>query len=62
MKIQDGVIYEALVTTINDESPNFAAMGVIFDKELLIMRPYTNTMTFENLQSVKECVVHFHVI
>ncbi len=59
LKIQDGVIYEALVTTINDDGPNFAAMGVIFDIEFLIMSPYVNTMTFENLQSVKECIVHF---
>ncbi|MFX0211437.1 MAG: DUF447 domain-containing protein, partial [Candidatus Hodarchaeota archaeon] len=52
-------IYEALVTTINGEDPNFAAMGVIFDKGLLIMKPFVNTMTFENLQSGRECVLHF---
>ncbi|MFX1512597.1 MAG: DUF447 domain-containing protein [Promethearchaeota archaeon] len=59
LNIQDGVIYEVLVTTINDGKPNFAAMGITFEKESLVMQPFVSTTTIQNLQSIGECVIHF---
>lgn len=53
-----GIIAETIVTTYNiDGLPNAAPMGVIMENEqLILIRPYTSSLTYRNLQS-KKCAV-----
>jgi hypothetical protein len=53
------MILETVVTTLDEDgTANFAAMGVIWGEERLIIRPYVNTRTFRNLVRTREAVVN----
>ena len=54
------LIYEAIVTTYNQENqPNAAPMGFIVDKEnQVIIRVYKETDTYKNLQNQRECIIN----
>jgi len=53
------VILETVVTTLDEDgTPNFAAMGVVWGEERLVIRPYVDTRTFRNLVRTREAVVN----
>jgi hypothetical protein len=53
------VILETVVTTMDEDgTANFAAMGVIWGDERLIIRPYVDTRTYRNLVRTREAVVN----
>jgi len=46
------MIIEAIFSTLNaDGQPNFAPMGVVWGEEHIIVRPFRQTQTFENLNT-----------
>jgi uncharacterized protein len=53
------VIVETVVTTINpDGSVNCAAMGVEWDEQRIVIKPYRGTRTLRNLQATGAAVVN----
>jgi uncharacterized protein len=53
------MIVETVVTTLDEDGQaNFAAMGVIWGDERLVIRPYVGTRTFRNLVRAREAVVN----
>jgi hypothetical protein len=53
------MVIETVVTTLDAAGePNFAAMGVVWGHDTLIIRPYTNTRTFRNLEAQRAAVVN----
>ena len=53
------MILETVVTTLDEDgAANFAAMGVVWGEERLIIRPYVATRTFKNLVRTREAVVN----
>jgi hypothetical protein len=53
------MIVETVVTTLDEDGePNFAAMGVVWGEERLVIRPYVDTRTFRNLVRAREAVVN----
>jgi uncharacterized protein len=53
------MIVETVVTTLDENGePNFAAMGVVWQEERLVIRPYVGTRTFHNLVRTREAVVN----
>jgi hypothetical protein len=53
------MILETVVTTLDEDGePNFAAMGVTWGEERLVIRPYVDTRTFRNLVRTREAVVN----
>src|SRR5262245_65431823 len=53
------MIVETVVTTLDEDGgPNFAAMGVVWGEERLVIRPYVDTRTFRNLLRTREAVVN----
>jgi hypothetical protein len=53
------MIVETVVTTLDEDGEaNFAAMGVVWGDERLIIRPYVDTRTFRNLVRTREAVVN----
>ena len=53
------MILETVVTTLDaDGEPNFAAMGVVWGEERLVIRPYVDTRTFRNLVRTRAAVVN----
>ena len=53
------MIVETVVTTLDEDGEvNFAAMGVVWDEERLVIRPYVGTRTFRNLVRTREAVVN----
>jgi len=53
------MILETVVTTMDEEgTANFAAMGVVWGEERLIIRPYVETRTYRNLVRTREAVVN----
>jgi uncharacterized protein len=53
------VILETVVTTLDEDGEvNFAAMGVVWDEERPVIRPYVGTRTFRNLVRTREAVVN----
>jgi hypothetical protein len=53
------MILETVVTTLDpDGEPNFAAMGVVWGDDRLVIRPYVATRTFRNLARDGEAVVN----
>ncbi|MBK5114190.1 MAG: DUF447 family protein [Candidatus Heimdallarchaeota archaeon] len=60
LPFQTGIIYEAIVTTYNQQNqPNAAPMGFAIDKEKqVIIRPYKESDTYKNLQEQKECIIN----
>ena len=53
------VIIETVVTTLDEDGEaNFAAMGVVWGEERLVIRPYVATRTFRNLVRTREAVVN----
>jgi hypothetical protein len=53
------MILETVVTTMDEDgTANFAAMGVVWGEERLIIRPYVDTRTFRNLVRTREAVVN----
>jgi hypothetical protein len=55
---QKGVIVETLVSTYGEDGkPNAAPMGVVMENaQRIVIRPYTSSLTYKNLQS-KRCAV-----
>jgi hypothetical protein len=53
------MILETVVTTLDaGGEPNFAAMGVVWGEDRLVIRPYVATRTFRNLVRAREAVVN----
>jgi uncharacterized protein len=53
------MIVETVVTTLDEDGQaNFAAMGVVWGEERLVIRPYRGTRTFRNLIRAREAVVN----
>jgi uncharacterized protein len=53
------MIVETVVTTLDEDGQaNFAAMGVVWGEERLVIRPYVGTRTFRNLVRAREAVVN----
>jgi hypothetical protein len=53
------VILETIVTTLDGEGIiNFAPMGVEWDEELIVLKPFLETTTFRNLRDSKAAVVN----
>ena len=53
------MIVETVVTTLDEDGQaNFAAMGVVWGEDRLVIRPYVGTRTFRNLVRAREAVVN----
>ena len=53
------MILETIVTTMDGEGTiNFAPMGVEWDEELIVLKPFLETTTFRNLRDSKAAVVN----
>ena len=53
------MIVETVVTTLDEDGAvNFAAMGVVWGEDRLVIRPYVETRTFRNLVRAREAVVN----
>jgi hypothetical protein len=53
------MILETVVTTLDEDGDtNFAAMGVVWGDDQLVIRPYVDTRTFRNLVRSREAVVN----
>jgi hypothetical protein len=53
------VIVETVVTTLDEDGAvNFAAMGVVWGEDRLVIRPYVGTRTLRNLVRAQEAVVN----
>ncbi|MGH7359572.1 MAG: DUF447 domain-containing protein [Candidatus Rokuibacteriota bacterium] len=53
------MILETVVTTLDEKGEaNFAAMGVVWGEERLLIRPYVGTRTYRNLVRAREAVVN----
>ena len=53
------MIIETVVTTLDEDGQaNFAAMGVVWGDERLVIRPFVGTRTFRNLVRAREAVVN----
>lgn len=53
------MIVETVVTTLDEDGAvNFAAMGVVWGEDRLVIRPYVDTRTFRNLVRTREAVVN----
>jgi uncharacterized protein len=53
------MIVETVVTTLDEDGQaNFAAMGVVWGEDRLVIRPYAGTRTFRNLVRAREAVVN----
>jgi uncharacterized protein len=53
------MIVETVVTTLDEDGQaNFAAMGVAWGDERVVIRPYVGTRTFRNLVRAREAVVN----
>jgi uncharacterized protein len=53
------MIVETVVTTLDEDGAvSFAAMGVVWGEDRLVIRPYVDTRTFRNLVRVREAVVN----
>ena len=59
--ILPNTIYEVILTTYDKNGvANAAPMGITFDEENNVtIRPFLETITYENLRENKECVVNF---
>jgi hypothetical protein len=60
LPFQTGIIYEAIITTYNQQNqPNAAPMGFTIDKEKqVIIRSYKEADTYKNLLEQKECIIN----
>jgi hypothetical protein len=53
------LIVETVVTTLDEQGePHFAAMGVVWGEQTIVIRPYPNTRTFRYLRKHREAVVN----
>jgi hypothetical protein len=53
------MVVETVVTTLGETGePHFAAMGVVWGEDRIVIRPYTTTRTFKHLQSYTDAVVN----
>jgi hypothetical protein len=53
------MIVETVVTTLDEDGQvNFAAMGVVWGEDRLVIRPYVDTRTYRNLVRAREAVVN----
>jgi len=53
------MIVETVVTTLDEDGQtNFAAMGVVWGEDRIVIRPYVGTRTFRNLVRAREAVVN----
>ncbi|MFW9922678.1 MAG: DUF447 domain-containing protein, partial [Candidatus Thorarchaeota archaeon] len=61
LPLELNVIYEVLVTTINEEGkPNIAPMGVkLVNNGEIIIQPFVQSNTFENMWNKEECILNF---
>lgn len=53
------VVYECILTTKADEETNAAPMGVIFEKNALLLKPFKNTKSYRLLTRVPYGVINF---
>ena len=54
------MILETIVATVDSEGrPNFAPMGIAFEGDRILLRPFRTAVTWKNLQEVGEGVVNF---
>lgn len=54
------MILETIVSTVDSEGrPNFAPMGIEFEGDRVLLRPFKTAVTWKNLQEVGEGVVNF---
>ena len=53
------MIVETVVTTLDEDGAvSFAAMGVVWGEDRLVIRPHVDTRTFRNLVRAREAVVN----
>mgnify|MGYP000279254448 CR=1 FL=1 len=53
------MIIESIVTTLDPENrPNFAPMGVEWNDEVIVLKPFLETTTFRNLSAHGAAVVN----
>lgn len=53
------MVVETVVTTLGETGePHFAAMGVVWGEDRIVIRPYTTTRTFRHLQTYTDAVVN----
>jgi uncharacterized protein len=53
------MVVETVVTTLSETGePHFAAMGVVWGDDRIVIRPYTSTRTFKHLRSYTDAVVN----
>jgi uncharacterized protein len=53
------MVVETVVTTLDEQGePHFAAMGVVWGEQTIVIRPYTNTRTYRHLHKHGEAVVN----
>src|SRR5437762_13694443 len=60
-RLPEGTLLEGIVTTLNDDgSPHIAPMGPIVDSGFsrLLLRPFRNSVTYQNLKRTREGVLH----
>jgi uncharacterized protein len=54
-----GLVVETVVSTLGETgAPHFAAMGVVWGDERIVIRPYTTTRTFRHLRQYTDAVVN----
>jgi len=52
-------IVESIVTTLDPEGrPNFAPMGVEWDENVIVLKPFLETTTFRNVSATGVAVVN----
>src|SRR5215475_2115106 len=53
------MVVETVVTTLDERGePHFAAMGVTWGEETMVIRPYVNTRTFRHLRDRGDAVIN----
>jgi hypothetical protein len=53
------LIIESIITTLDPEGrPNFAPMGVEWDDEVIVLKPFLETTTFRNVSATLTAVVN----
>ena len=61
LDLQTNIIYEVIITSINEKgTPNAAPMGIILtEDDKVIIKPYKQSQTCKNLLGSNECVANF---
>ena len=61
LNLEENIIYECLViTTADNLQPNIAPMGIIFEKNnIIIIQPFIESDTFSNIMKKRIFTIHF---